>query len=260
MTLVDERAASVCLARSAAAVMPSSWSGEEPGDESEEDVQMSSEDGGRPGRWVGVVAIAALGVVVTVVIIVATPTRLSTRTVGVVGDSITVLARREMSTVLGDAYRADVHAKSGQRIDQMLPTLARVLRDKPFAVVVNLGTNDALQAQTHPEWRSGFARMVGLLAAARCVVLTTISTVLPGTSERRATASEINRAIAAAVVSHQRFHVVDWNAAVHGANGARLLVADRIHPSPAGQLTLAVLTRATLDHDCLRGPSGALHS
>jgi GDSL-like Lipase/Acylhydrolase family len=215
---------------------------------------LNSEDGGTAGRWVVVVAIAALGVVVTtVIIVVATPTRLSTRTVPVVGDSITVLAHREMSAVLGDAYRADVHAKSGQRIDQMLPTLARVLRDKPFAVVVNLGTNDALQAQTHPEWRNGFADMVGLLAAARCVVLTTISTVLPGTSERRATASEINLAIAAAVATHRSFHVVDWNAAVHGANGARLLVADRVHPSPAGQLTLAVLTRAALDHGCLRG-------
>ena len=119
-------------------------------------------------------------------------------------------------------------------------------------MVVNLGTNDVLQGQTHPDWKSGFTRMVALLAPARCVVLTTISTLVRGRTAIPAVASEINRAIATAASSHRNFHVVDWNAAVHGSNGASLLSADRIHPSPAGQLALAVLIRAALDHDCRR--------
>jgi lysophospholipase L1-like esterase len=65
-------------------------------------------------------------------------------------------------------------------------------------------------------------------------------------------ASAINRAIEGAVSDHPNFHIADWNAAVHAANGAALLNADRVHPSPAGQVVLARLLRATLDRSCFR--------
>jgi lysophospholipase L1-like esterase len=179
-------------------------------------------------------------------------TRKPKPTVAVVGDSITLLAGADISTALSHGYRSDVKAQIGKRIDQMLPTLAEELRTHPFAVVVNLGTNDAEQATTHPDWRSGFARMVELLGPARCVVLTTIGTLVPG-SAPRTVASQINGAIAGAVSSHQNFHVVDWNAAVRGANGGSLLGADRVHPSTAGELTLAALSRAVVDDACANG-------
>jgi lysophospholipase L1-like esterase len=190
-----------------------------------------------------VVAVAA------VIVAVAFATRGRARTVPVVGDSITFLATHDIAVALGGTYHPEIQSKIGQRIDQMLPPLRDALRTDPFAVVVNLGTNDALQARTHPDWRSGFARMVEMLAPARCVELATVSTLV----DARGTppvAVEINRAIAAAVSTHPNFHVVDWNAAVHRANGLSLLKSDRIHPSPAGQLALAVLIRSALDHDC----------
>jgi len=92
--------------------------------------------------------------------------------------------------------------------------------------------------------------MIAALSPAQCVVLTTINTLADDRSAGPPVASEINSAIAAAVSTHTNFHVVDWNAAVHRVDGANLLMADHIHPSAAGQLTLAALVRAAVDHDC----------
>lgn len=173
----------------------------------------------------------------------------SSSRVPVVGDSITFVSAHEIATALEGRYQPDLHAAIGERIDQMLPALRTALRADPFAVVVNLGTNDALQARTHPDWQRGFTSMVAALAPVRCVVLTTISSLVDGPSAS-AVASEINRAISEAVSAHPNFHVVDWNAAVHRPSGPSLLDAGRIHPSPAGQVVLAGLLRTALDHDC----------
>ena len=115
---------------------------------------------------------------------------------------------------------------------------------------MNLGTNDVLQGKEHPDWQRGFTSMIDALASSRCVVLTTISTTVNGSTATPSVASAINRAIEATVSDHRNFHVADWNAAVHGPNGAALLNADRVHPSPAGQVVLARLLRAALDRSC----------
>jgi lysophospholipase L1-like esterase len=174
------------------------------------------------------------------------------RTVSVVGDSITVVSQPDISTALTGAYDAVVHGIWGQRIDQMLPTLSAALRRHPSAVVVNLGSNDAIQAQTHHGWPISFRHMIAMLAPTHCVLLTTISTLLDVPTHQQPVAARIDAAIATAVSAHRNFHVVDWNAAVHATNGLALLSTDRVHPSPAGQLTLAALIRAALDHDCRR--------
>jgi len=172
------------------------------------------------------------------------------RTVGVVGDSITFIAGTDISGSLGHGYKADVQAGIGRRTDQMLPTLQAVVRRHPYAVVVNLGTNDARQAESHPNWRTAFDKMVAILTPTRCSILTTISTGLGGEPGSASVASGINASIAAAAAAHRNFHIVDWNAAVHGPDGARLLVSDHVHPSPAGQLVLASLVRNALNHNC----------
>ena len=191
------------------------------------------------------------GLVAVLVTLVAIVVRPGSSTVPVVGDSITFFAGRDISGALGSGYHADVHAGIGKRIDEMLTTVRDVMRDHPLAVVVDLGTNDALQAQTHPDWQTGFHRLIAVLSPAQCVVLTTINTLVDGRSGGLLVASAINSAIAAVASRHRNFHVVDWNAAVHRVDGANLLMADQIHPSAAGQLTLAALVRTALVHDCL---------
>lgn len=212
-------------------------------------VESATEAAGRrsPGHHVRLAAVVVLAVLL---IIVAAVARGSTPTVPVVGDSITFFAGTDITAALADNYHADVHSGIGKRIDQMLPTLQAAVRHHPFAVIVNLGTNDALQAQTHPDWRSGFERMIAILTPVRCVVLTTISSLVHDSVAAPAVASDINDAIVAAAADHPNLHVVDWNAAVHAPNGTSLLIPDRIHPSTAGEITLAALDRSTLDHDC----------
>jgi lysophospholipase L1-like esterase len=196
------------------------------------------------------ILVAVVIVAVVAVAFVALTAGAAKPTIPVVGDSITVLAGHDISVALTGEYHVDVQAKSGQRIDQMLSTLQRVLARHPRAAVVNLGTNDALQAQTHPHWQSGFDRMIAFLVPVRCVELTTINTRLPGSPVRSVIASEINRAITQAVAGDPNFHVVDWNAVLHASTAARLLRPDDVHPTPAGQLTLAHLARVALDRDC----------
>ena len=202
-------------------------------------------------RVLVVAIVGAALVVATVVVKTAGDKGMGSSTVvAVVGDSITFMARHDIATALKARYRPVIHAEIGQRIDQMLPTLRGVLRTHPFAVVVDVGTNDVLQGKTHPDWRTGFSRMVAELTPVRCAVLTTVSTRVAGPNVAPGVASAINRAIAEAASAHGNLHVVDWNAAVHRPNGATLLGADKIHPSPAGQGALALMLRSAIDDDC----------
>ena len=92
--------------------------------------------------------------------------------------------------------------------------------------------------------------MTALLTKTRCALVTTINTLMDGPPGTHAVASQINQALAATVATHHNIHIVDWNAAVHAANGANLLMPDQVHPSTAGQLTMASLVRAALYADC----------
>jgi lysophospholipase L1-like esterase len=186
------------------------------------------------------IAVSALAALVPAVVHWSSPTP---RSVAVVGDSITVLTSPDISVALRGDYHTDVQAKWGQRIDQMLPNLSELLGQHPTAVVENLGSNDAIQATTHPDWQKGFEQMIAMLAPTKCVLMTTVSTFLDADYSAPPVASEINRAIEGVASRRPNFHVVDWNAAIHAPNGGTLLSADHVHPSPAGQLTLAALIR-----------------
>jgi lysophospholipase L1-like esterase len=170
--------------------------------------------------------------------------------VAVVGDSITVVAGGAITQDLRARYHPDIQAELGQRIDQMLPALAEQLRHHPRAVVVNLGTNDMLQAQVHPDWQSGFVRLVAMVSSLPCVVFVTISSLGRSSISEPAVAGDINDAIARAVVDHPNFHVVDWNALVHADNGSSLLLPDNVHPSAQGSQRLAAAIRDALAHKC----------
>ena len=189
-------------------------------------------------------------VVIAAVAVIVLWARSDQKPVAIVGDSITFYAGTDESAALGSAYRVDVHAGIGKRIDEMLPAVKRAARADPFALVVNLGTNDACQASSHPQWRPAFNAMIATLADEQCVLLTTINTLMPGEPGVTSVADDINAAEVAAVASHPSFHIIDWNAAVHAPNGLGLLMADRVHPNNKGQLALAALVRNAVKRDC----------
>jgi hypothetical protein len=115
----------------------------------------------------------------------------------------------------------DIQALNGRRIDEMVGTatspgpFARHLRSGGvMGVVVNLGTNDAIQVKEHPNWQTGWKRLVALLAPQRCVVFTTVSTwvdqAFDGTVAR-----DINARIRALHASNpSKYKIVDWNALI----------------------------------------------
>jgi lysophospholipase L1-like esterase len=203
----------------------------------------------RTGRGHAVAWIAATLAALLIVGIFALTQR-SGGQVAVIGDSITVLSKPYFARAFGSSGGADVRATSGKRIDQMLPALKAALKAKPRAVVVNLGTNDVLQGQYHPNWRPAFDRMIELLAPKHCVVLTTISSRAWSPTALPAEADVINRAITTAAAAHPNFHILDWNALVHSPNGDALLYFDKVHPSPNGQALLAQQAQEIIKRDC----------
>lgn len=196
-----------------------------------------------PARHIWVAGLVAALVIVAVVVYRG---RAGDERVVVVGDSITFMASDEVTNVLDGAYRPEVRAQPGYRIDQMLPDVRAAVESEPHAIVVNLGTNDVLQARERPDWRSGFALMTGLLRDTPCVVLTTINEGVWSFTAMPNVAGDVNREIRDAAATRDNVLVVDWNAMVHGPGGAALLRPDKVHPSEEGQRALARAFRETL--------------
>lgn len=152
--------------------------------------------------------------------------------VTIVGDSITRVAGSGLRSQLR-YYGLDIRAQDQQRIAEMLPQLRTQLRKKPDAVVINLGTNDAIQAAKHPNWRAGFNTVWRLVRARPCVIYATINTFVDDLYGYDTVAADINREIRALAARHENVRIVDWNAAVHAdqtllAKGRS--AGDMIHP------------------------------
>lgn len=166
------------------------------------------------------------------------------------GDSITVLATPEIHQLLDPSYDVEVLAVIGIRINQSLPALESALRLHPYAVVENLGTNDALQGGTHPDWVSGWDKLIRITRSTPCVVLTTINPAADALSHRQV-ATRINADIRALAARHpKKYKVADWNLFLsrHVSNLRTYLRAEPIliHPTPAGAVELATLDENAL--------------
>jgi hypothetical protein len=166
------------------------------------------------------------------------------------GDSITVLATPAIHQVLDRSYDVEVLAVIGIRIDQSLPALESAMRFHPYAVVENLGTNDALQGGSHHDWLSSWDKLIRITRTTPCVVLTTINPAADALSHRPI-ATRINADIRAlAARDPKRYKVADWSRFLshHVSKQRRYLLVEPIliHPTPAGAVKLA-----TLDQDAL---------
>ena len=91
------------------------------------------------------------------------------------------------------------------------PALASALRSHPYAVVENLGTNDALQGGAHPNWLSSWKTLVRITRTTPCVVFTTINPAADALSHRPV-AVRINADIRAlAARNPKKYKVADWS-------------------------------------------------
>ena len=169
-----------------------------------------------------------------------------------VGDSITVLAAPAIHQRLDPRYGVEVLAVNGILINQSLPALESALRFHPYAVVENLGTNDALHGGTNPDWVSSWDKLIRIVRNTPCVVLTTINPAAD-TLSRRPIATRINSDIMAlAALDPKKYKVADWRGFLsrHVRSQRTYLRGagfyPRIHPTSAGAVELA-----TLDQDAL---------
>jgi hypothetical protein len=175
-----------------------------------------------------------------------------TAKVAAIGDSILFVAEGYVDFVDADAYRTWAVGIPGYTIGNALPALRGEMATSPSAVIVELGTDDALEA--NDQWRDAWTSLLSTIAPAPCVGFVNLDAgdvdYLAARSAGRAVtvADDVNRAITAQVGSaSQREGVIDWQGAV--AKDPSLL-ADGLHPSDAGKLWLAQHIRSFLDTTC----------
>ena len=171
--------------------------------------------------------------------------------VAVIGDSITALAQPDISAALDPSYQVNYTFRIGVRIDQMLDLVASDLQTNgpTWAVIVNLGSNDAITGGGSARALDSFRGLLVTTGSAQCEVLTTISSGLDvrGGSD---IAASLNRKIfdlAAARPDH--YKVVDWNGFLHSLDRTQLgryLQHDLTHETPVGSRWIAESDAAAL--------------
>lgn len=168
----------------------------------------------------------------------------------VVGDSITELSREDIAGALASDYGYWIMAEDNRTIAEVQPALDTVLADEsgpPDRVVVNLGTNDALQR--NPDATAHYDAMLAKLGDADCVVLVTVNQASDVFQERPGVAERLNGHIAELAADDPRVQVLDWERLARLEHPEWLSDRDGIHPNDEGQAALAFFTRLALD-DC----------
>lgn len=166
---------------------------------------------------------------------IAFDTLLANRSVHLIGDSLSLSARDELTTIFGDNLTVDAETGlglyfAGNRID-------RAAAD-PDIVVIALGTNDF----NAPEAFGETARVsVETLEAASCLVWVDTQEFEPGLAE-------INSGLLD-LTDDFDVYVAGWSAL---AGPSELHTTDGYHLSSAGQQLFADLIAATVESNCLR--------
>ncbi len=162
-------------------------------------------------------------------------------TVYVVGDSITALSRASIATSLTNAgYRPTISATPGAKIGQAETDVTSLAQHQPWAWVIELGTDDS--GARNVGWTAPFMAEWAAISPATCVVYVTVSPY------SGAVGRQIDTTIDKLAQAHPNVHILDWGNIEYTHPG--WVMPDGIHPTTAGQVTLAGLEAGTLEHDC----------
>lgn len=162
----------------------------------------------------------------------------------VVGDSITVLSGGAIKQTLGTKDRLRIEAQFGKRTDEMLSRLKGGMDDpsgKPAAIILNLGTNDALQKR--PTAEADYLKLVHAAEEAPCIVLTTIN--VQGDPAAGEVVRRLNAITNVIATGNPKVRVADWQQIIT-SNPQLLLPNDQVHPGAEGSQVLADLYARTL--------------
>lgn len=167
---------------------------------------------------------------------------------GIVGDSITVLSTPDIESDIAPTYAYQVQAHNGYTIAQgevELNTIDTDSEGSPVDVVINLGTNDALQQ--NPNWQTDWNNLIAEADPAGCVILTTLRPILDY-QQPVPIAEDLNRAIASLVQSDPHFHELDW--ATFSDDNPQDISPDAVHPNAQGQDDYASMVSWALHQYC----------
>ncbi len=160
--------------------------------------------------------------------------------VAILGDSITRLSSDSLHAALDDDYSVHIVGKPGARVDEMQAEATLLARGRPDKVIINLGTNDAIQGYPAASTRHNLEQLLDTFDAARCVVFVTIDEALEVYgSPRRAGARAVNVQIRQIADGRPDVKIVDWNRIVAEHGGILTLTIDGVHPNARGQKLLA---------------------
>jgi hypothetical protein len=161
------------------------------------------------------------------------------------GDSITAISTPDLQAQLNPYYQTDIQANYGYTWAEESPAVNNAIAQDspaPSAVIVNLGTNDAIQAGlgNPTDWIDPMNAFIAASVSVPCVIFVTINDRLGEffDPQSQATADAINARIYelhAADPSHYAY--IDWNSLVRA--NPDWLQADGIHPNATGQEELA---------------------
>jgi lysophospholipase L1-like esterase len=163
------------------------------------------------------------------------------RTLVIIGDSITGLTAKVVEKRFSTSFEVTTNAKWGARVDEQLQAAELLAATEPDVVIINLGSNDALQDWPIEDTRAALLKMLALFKNADCVRFTTISTSMNQESKpHKASAETINvalQAIALAQRKRPQAGLVEWDSRIQ-SQGVAALTSDTIHPNDAGALQL----------------------
>jgi hypothetical protein len=162
-------------------------------------------------------------------------------TVYVIGDSITSLSRTSITATLTQAgYQPTISATPGAKIGQAEANVSTLAVHKPWAWVIELGTDDA--GAKNGSWPQPFLAEWAAISPAACVIYVTVS------PHAGVIGTQIDSSIEKLAEDHTNVHVLDWGRIEYG--NAAWVSPDGIHPTPAGQAELAELERQELQQSC----------
>lgn len=190
-----------------------------------------------------IAVIAVIAIVVAAVLMLDTFTRPDGEQVVVLGDSITAIGRQQLISTAGDEFHLDVRAAFGAQIASQLNAAQQAAALKPTQVIINLGTNDALQGVPTDRSLAALERMVSLFHSATCIHFVTINPHLNQDGNRpRAAVAALNEQILRLAKRLGRGDVIRWDNLSDAATTRTEplgLTDDGVHPSPRGQRELA---------------------
>lgn len=162
--------------------------------------------------------------------------------VGLIGDSITDLSRDPLTNALGSDYQIEIVGKFGARSDQVIEDVKVIAASKPSAVVINIGTNDALQQVPAAQTAANIQQILDLLEDVGCRYLVQVNTGITDTASggsRSAEATAVNEQLSSLAEKNDDVDVVDWNQTIADNGGNSAITYDTVHLSDKGIVLMA---------------------